>query len=62
MRVWVNGNLIIDYTQFNYCGPNGEGLNYFLWNETWDGHQDMGVSNTVAWEHYIDHLYLEGAN
>ena len=62
VRVWVNGNLIIDYTQFNYCGPNGEGLNYFLWNETWDGHQDMGVSNTVAWEHYIDHLYLEGAN
>lgn len=62
VRVWLNGNLIIDYSQFNYCGPNGEGMNYFVWNETWDGAQDMGISNTVAWEHYMDHIYLVGAN
>lgn len=62
VRVWLNGVLIIDYQQFNYCGPNGEGMNYFVWNETWDGAQDMGISNTVAWEHYMDHIYLVGAN
>ena len=61
-KVWLDGTLIMNYTNLNYCGPNGEGLNTWLWNETWDGNQDMGVSNTVAWEHYMDHVYIVGKN
>ena len=62
VKVWLDGVLIINYQNFNYCGPNGETLNQWMWNETWDGAQDMGVSNTVAWEHYMDHVYIVGKN
>lgn len=62
LKVWLNTTLIINYQQFNMCGPNGEGGNFWMWNETWDGSQDMGVSNTVAWEHYMDHVYIVGKN
>lgn len=58
IRWWVNGTLVGNYTGMNYCGPDNQGLYNWGWSETWDGHQDMGRSNTVAWEHYIDHLYL----
>ena len=62
VKWWVNGVLAGHYTTMNYCGPNSEGLDDWTWNETWDGAQDMGVSNTVAWEHYIDHVYISGKN
>jgi hypothetical protein len=58
IRWWVNGNLVGNYPGMNYCGPGGEGLYNWTWSETWDGAQDMGRSNTVAWEHWIDHLYI----
>jgi len=58
IRWWVNGTLAGNYTSMNYCGPSNEGLYNWTWTETWDGHQDMGRSNTVAWEHWIDHLYI----
>ena len=62
VKVWLNDALIINYQNFNMCGPNGEGLDMWMWNETWDGAQDMGISNTVAWEHYMDHVYIVGKN
>lgn len=58
IRWWVNGTLAGNYTNVNYCGLSGEGLNEWVWTETWDGHQDMGQSNTVEWQHYLDHLYI----
>lgn len=58
IRWWVNSALVGDYPNMNYCGLNNEGLNEWVWSETWDGAQDMGVSNTVEWQHYIDHLYI----
>ena len=58
IRWWVNGTLAGNYTSMNYCGPSNEGLYNWTWTETWDGHQDMGTSNTVAWEHWIDELYI----
>ncbi len=62
LRIWLNGALIVDYPNFNMCGPQGQVMNQVLWNETWDGTQDMGISNTVAWEHYMDHWFVVGKN
>lgn len=52
---WVNGVMGGRYLNINYAPA---GLNEWQWNNTWDGTQDMGVSNTVAWEHYLGHLYI----
>ena len=62
LRFWVNDVLVGSYSGINYCGPNGETLNRWVQTQTWDGAQDMGSSNTVAWEHYLDHLYIVGKN
>lgn len=61
IRWWVNGVLVGNYTGMNYCGINNEGINQWVWSETWDGHQDMGQSNTVEWAHYLDHLFISGS-
>lgn len=55
VRWWVNGILNGNYTNVNYAM---NGLNEWLWSETWDGSGDMGTSNTVNWEHWVDHLYI----
>lgn len=60
MRLWINGALVLNYSNLNYCGANGEGIDTWSFNATWDGNQDMGQSNTVAWEHWLDHLYIVG--
>lgn len=62
VRAWINDILVMSYTNINYCGPNGETLNQWLQTQTWDGAFDMGQVNTVAWEHYIDHLRVVGKN
>ena len=62
LKWWVRGNLVGSYSNINYCGPNGETMNRWLQTQTWDGALDMGQSNTVAWEHYIDHLRVVGKN
>jgi hypothetical protein len=55
VRWWVNGILAGNYTNVNY-GPGG--LNDWVWTQTWDGSGDLGTSNTVLWEQWLDHLYL----
>ena len=62
VRAWINDILVMSYTNINYCGPNGETLNQWVQTQTWDGALDMGQSNTVAWEHYIDHIRIAGKN
>lgn len=67
IRWWLNGVLIGSYNQFNYAGLNSSAsnpgtMNQWLMTQTWDGSGDMGTSNTVPWEHYIDHLRLVGRN
>lgn len=62
IRWWINGALVGDYTQFNYSGPNGEGANEWVMNQTWGASPDLGVINTVNWDHYVDHVYLVGKN
>ncbi len=59
LRWWVNGVLAGSYSGLNYS-PGG--LNEWQWNNTWDGAQDMGKSNTVNWEHWIDHLHVSIPN
>ena len=59
VRWWVNGVLTGNYTSLNYA-PGG--LNEWQWNNTWDGAQDMGVSNTVDWEHWLDHVHISLPN
>ncbi len=54
LRWWVNGVLVGNYNNLNYAG---NGLNEWVWTETWDG----TVSNpipSVEWSHYIDHLHI----
>ena len=62
LQWWINDVLVGSYPNLNYCGPNGETLDRWLWTQTWDGAFDMGQSNTAAWEHWIDHLYIVGKN
>ncbi len=61
VKWWINGQLAGAYTKVNY-GSADKGINYWAWTETWDGSGDMGKSNTVPWEHYIDHLYISMKN
>lgn len=60
LQLWINGVLTHNHTNLNYS--NGVGLNEWVMSQTWDGSGDMGTSNTVAWEHWVDHLYLSGRN
>lgn len=67
IRWWVNGILVGSYNNLNYASSTSTAaspgvLNQFVWNETWDNNQDMGISNTVPWEHYVDHIYIVGKN
>lgn len=63
LRWWVNDVLVGNYTNVNYCGPNGETLTRWMQTQAWDGTPGyLGSSNTVAWEHYIDHLRIVGKN
>jgi len=62
LRAYVNDALVMSYSNINYCGPSGETFNRWMQTQTWDGALDMGQSNTVAWEHYIDHLRIVGKN
>ena len=67
MRMWLNGTQTHNYDQLNYASSTATAsspgfLNQWVWNETWDGSGDMGVSNTVPWEHYVDHVYIVGKN
>lgn len=62
LQWWINDVLVGSYPGLNYCGPNGETLDRWAWTQTWDGAFDMGVSNTQAWEHWIDHLRIVGSN
>lgn len=55
VRWWVNGTLCGDFTNVNYA-PGG--LNDWVWTQTWDGSGDMGTTNTVLWEQWLDHLYI----
>ena len=59
LRWWVNGVMGGNYTNLNYA-PGG--LSEWQWNNTWDGAQDMGTSNTVDWEHWIDHVHISLPN
>jgi hypothetical protein len=67
IRAWLNGNLFLSYDQLNYAAATATAanpgfINQWVWNETWDGSGDMGTSNTVPWEHYVDHVYIVGKN
>lgn len=67
IRMWINGSLTHSYDQLNYAAAtattsNPGFMNQWVWNQTWDTSGDMGVSNTVPWEHYCDHVYLVGKN
>ena len=63
LRWWVNDAMVGNYTNVNYCGPNGETLNRWMWTQAWDGSPGyFGNGNTSAWEHWIDHLYVVGKN
>lgn len=59
-QLWINGVLVSSYLNINYS--NGTGLNEWVMSQTWDQSGDMGSSNTVAWEHYLDHLIVVGKN
>ena len=59
LRWWINGVLGGNYTNLNYA-PSG--LTEWQWNNTWDGAQDMGTSNTVDWEHWLDHVHISIPN
>ena len=52
VRWWINGVLAGNYTNINYAGA---GLNEWIWTETWDGF--VNPTPSVAWSHYIDHVY-----
>lgn len=54
LRYWVNGVLCANYTTVNYA-PNG--LNEWVWSETWDGTVNNPVPS-VNWEHHLDHLFI----
>ncbi len=54
VRWWVNGVMVGNYTNMNYA-PNG--LNEWVWSETWDGTVTYPVPST-QWSHYIDHLHI----
>lgn len=63
LRWWVNDAMVGNYTNVNYCGPNGETLNRWMWTQAWDGSTSwFGSGNTTAWEHWVDHLYVVGKN
>lgn len=63
VRWWLNDALVGNYTNVNYCGPNGETLNRWMWTQAWDGSTPwFGSGNTAPWEHWIDHLYVVGKN
>lgn len=62
LRWWVNKSLTGSYTGLNYCSSEGVGLHTWVWTETWDGSGDMGTSNTVPWEYWLDHILIVGKN
>ena len=67
IRWWINGVLCGSYNQLNYAGQNSSvsnpgTMNQWMMAQTWDGAGDMGVYNTVPWEHYIDHVRVVGLN
>ena len=67
IRWWINGTLTGSYDNINYASTTATAgspgfLNQWVWNQTWDGSGDMGTSNTVPWEHYVDHVYIVGKN
>ena len=53
LRWWINGVPAGNYTNMNYA-PNG--LNEWVWSETWDG--TVNPVPSVDWSHYIDHLHI----
>jgi hypothetical protein len=53
VRWWINGVMAGNYTNMNYA-PNG--LNEWVWSETWDGYVNPVPS--VDWSHFIDHLHI----
>lgn len=57
VRWWVNGVLAGNYTNMNYA-PNG--LNEWVWSETWDG--TVNPTPSADWSHYIDHLHISIPN
>ncbi len=57
LRWWVNGVPAGNYTNMNYA-PNG--LNEWVWSETWDG--TVNPVPSVDWSHYIDHLHISIPN
>ena len=61
VRWWINGAPAGNYSGNNY-GAATTGLFEWVWTETWDRSGDMGTSNTVAWEHYVDHVIMIGKN
>lgn len=57
VRWWVNGTLAGNYTNLN-LNPNG--INEWVWSETWDG--TVNPVPSVNWSHYIDHLHISIPN
>lgn len=53
VRWWINGVPAGNYTNINY-GANG--LNEWVWSETWDG--TVNPVPSVNWSHFIDHLHI----
>lgn len=67
LRAWLNGVQIMNYDLLNYAAATATAsspgfINQWVWNQTWDGSGDMGTSNTVPWEHYVDHVRVVGKN
>ncbi len=57
VRWWVNGVLAGNYTNMNYAQ---NGLNEWVWSETWDG--TVNPVPSVDWSHFIDHLHISVSN
>lgn len=53
VRWWVNGSLVGNYTNMNYAQ---NGLNEWVWSETWDG--TVNPVPAVEWAHFIDQVHI----
>lgn len=53
VRWWIDGVLAGDFTTANY---GEEGLDEWVWTETWDGM--VKPVPTVEWVHLLDHLHI----
>lgn len=58
-RMWVDGNLVLDYSDVTYVTPDAPlGFNLWKWNPTWGGHNRANRTREDFIQ--IDDVYLSG--